>query len=253
MRKILDVAYGKDEQQRLDLYLQDFTAPLIFYVHGGGWWRGDKRKDQPVYSALLKSGLSVASINYRLSDEKNRFPVQIDDSRSALSFLLASDYAFDKDRIGLFGSSSGAYITVKLSIENGFPVVSWSGQFDFQGFLSTHTAIKGRKMDDNPDPDKGSRALSYYKWILEQLFNNDFSNIGRATLQHQVKKGAGPLFLVNSAAELAPLDELFKMQEAYIENGLTVSTLIFPGDRHAQAYEKDAIEPSIDFLRNHLL
>ena len=254
MKKFLNISYGKDKQQKLDLYLQNFKAPMIFYIHGGGWWRGDKAKDQAVFSSFLKAGFSVSSINYRLLlvDKKNFFPIQIEDSKRAFYFLINSKFDFDRNKIGLLGSSSGAYIALVISNETSYPTVSWSGQFNFQGFLNTHTSIKGRKMEDNSNPDKGSKALSYYKWILEKLFNHNFSKVRDASLQYVVTNKVGPIFLINSASELAPLNEVYTMQEALIENGDQVSTLIFPGDRHAQDYEKDAIGPSINFFRNQL-
>ncbi|PDH87375.1 esterase [Oenococcus oeni] len=252
MAKIFDIKYGNDEKQKLDLYLQDSVAPLVFYTHGGGWWQGDKRKDTKIFDSLFSAGFSVASVNYRLADKNNPYPAQLDDCHSALTFLQQSDYKFRKDKIALLGASSGANISVSLSIETGYPTVSWSGQFDFKGFLKTHTAITGRKAVDNPDPDKGSRQQSYYKWLLEKLFNGDFSRVGEATLQHKITSKTGPVLLINSAAELAPVMEVYKMQEAYLENGIEVDTIIFPGDRHALGYADDALKPTIDFLETHL-
>ncbi|MEO0415607.1 MAG: hypothetical protein AAF226_11710, partial [Verrucomicrobiota bacterium] len=39
-----EVAYGEHPQQKLDLYIpEDVTsAPVMLYIHGGGWKRGDK-------------------------------------------------------------------------------------------------------------------------------------------------------------------------------------------------------------------
>lgn len=98
MTKISDISYGIDAKQKIDLYLQDFSAPLVFYVHGGGWWQGDKEKDLKVFQALFQAGFSVASTNYRLADEKHPYPTQLDDTRSALTFLINSDYQFNKKK-----------------------------------------------------------------------------------------------------------------------------------------------------------
>ncbi|MFT9267618.1 alpha/beta hydrolase [Oenococcus sp.] len=252
MAKFFDISYGNNEKQKMDLYLQKDAAPLIFYIHGGGWWQGDKNKDTQVYEALFATGFSIASINYRLADAQHVYPAQLDDARLALKWLKQSNYVFNHKRIALFGSSSGAHIALSLSIENGYPIVSWSGQFDFQGFLSTHTAIKGRKAADNPDPDKGSKMASYYKWILERLFDGDLSRAKSASLQHLVSPTTGPMLMFNSAAELAPVSEVYTMQQAFVENGLPITSIILPGDRHAQAYAKDALPVTISFLKNSL-
>ena len=41
---IRNIAYGPDPAQRFDLYLpaNASRAPVVFYVHGGGWANGDK-------------------------------------------------------------------------------------------------------------------------------------------------------------------------------------------------------------------
>lgn len=43
-RALRDVAYGDDPRQRYDVYLpaQPQRAPVILFVHGGGWANGNK-------------------------------------------------------------------------------------------------------------------------------------------------------------------------------------------------------------------
>jgi acetyl esterase/lipase len=64
------VRYGTHERQVLDFWKAESAAPapLVFVIHGGGWQGGEKeRVDRFVdVAALLKAGISVAAINYRL-------------------------------------------------------------------------------------------------------------------------------------------------------------------------------------------
>ena len=63
-----NVKYGPHERNVLDLYLARSArpTPLVVHIHGGGWMAGDKSQVQPVVvNECLKSGISVASINYR--------------------------------------------------------------------------------------------------------------------------------------------------------------------------------------------
>eukprot|EP01031_Cornospumella_fuschlensis_P003383 gene3383-4205_t len=64
---LANVAYGKHERQALDFYQAEVegAAPLLFFVHGGGWMNGDKA-DVDFLAQCLKTGISVVSINYRL-------------------------------------------------------------------------------------------------------------------------------------------------------------------------------------------
>src|SRR5689334_25322088 len=55
------------ERQKLDLYLpekSDAPLPVVVWVHGGGWRRGDKSNCPAVF--LTARGYAVASVGYRL-------------------------------------------------------------------------------------------------------------------------------------------------------------------------------------------
>lgn len=75
-----DLAYGADALQRLDIYVPESDAIAdIVLVHGGGWWQGDKRKEDELASALVAANFRVAAINYRLANGAVR--------RARISFL----------------------------------------------------------------------------------------------------------------------------------------------------------------------
>ena len=66
-----DVPYGKDSQQRMDIYLpqQAKGAPVIFMVHGGAWRWGDKGATAVVQHKVTRwvsEGFIFISANYRL-------------------------------------------------------------------------------------------------------------------------------------------------------------------------------------------
>lgn len=119
-----NVAYGSHARQVLDFYQADTKAPapLIFYIHGGGWMNGSK--DNPDFVAKsLESGVSVVSINYRLIPdaiaEKIDPPVKacLDDAARALQFVRskAAEWKIDKSRIGACGGSAGGFSSLWLA------------------------------------------------------------------------------------------------------------------------------------------
>ena len=66
-RADLDQAYGPGERHRYDLYLAgDPKAPLVVYVHGGYWQRGDRKEYAFLARALNAAGLDVAVPSYSL-------------------------------------------------------------------------------------------------------------------------------------------------------------------------------------------
>ena len=107
--------------QMLDIYVPDVPTaprPLLVWIHGGGWFSGDKALP-PGMGTLLR-GYDLASINYRLSNEAI-FPAQIYDCKSAIRFLRAHAREFDIDptRIGAWGESAGGQLASLLGTTNG--------------------------------------------------------------------------------------------------------------------------------------
>lgn len=69
IRIVRDVPYGSDEQQRFDVYspAQATGAPVIFLVHGGVWFLGDKTARAVVENKIARwvpRGFVVVSTNY---------------------------------------------------------------------------------------------------------------------------------------------------------------------------------------------
>ncbi len=107
-----DVAYGPHERNVLDLWLAEGEGPrlLAVYMHGGGWRAGDRSSlGRDTLEALLAAGISVAAINYRLTDVAP-FPAPMTDAGRAIQFLRhhAGEHNIDPDRVGAWGGSAGA-------------------------------------------------------------------------------------------------------------------------------------------------
>ena len=121
-----DVTYGRThpEIQQLDAYLVKSTqpTPVVIEIHGGGWRRGSK--SQFVYQgdrigAIIESGISVISINYRLTPQ-HTFPAQMDDVVRAVQFVRskAKEWNLDSDRIAALGGSAGAHLAAWVALHD---------------------------------------------------------------------------------------------------------------------------------------
>ncbi len=63
----LDIAYGADPMERLDLYLPTGQArALLIFIHGGYWRANDKRDFAFLAPAFTRAGVMVAMPNYSL-------------------------------------------------------------------------------------------------------------------------------------------------------------------------------------------
>ena len=117
-----NVKYGKHARQVFDIWLADSSSPtpLAIYIHGGGFKGGSKEKLKAAeLSQLLKSGISVAAINYRFMTTAP-LPTPHHDARRALQYMRskASEWNIDKNRVAAFGGSAGAQICMWLAFTN---------------------------------------------------------------------------------------------------------------------------------------
>jgi acetyl esterase/lipase len=107
--------YGAAPLQQLDFWRAPGTvpAPLIVFVHGGGWQRGDKQMDTgaPKIAHWTAQGYAVASINYRLVPAAT-VEQQAGDVAAATAWLhgRAAQLGIDPSRIVLVGHSAGAHL-----------------------------------------------------------------------------------------------------------------------------------------------
>src|SRR5688572_12070919 len=62
----LDLAYGNDPRQRLDLFPAPGDRGLLVFIHGGYWRTLDKSLFSWLAPAWVAAGISVALPNYRL-------------------------------------------------------------------------------------------------------------------------------------------------------------------------------------------
>src|SRR5690606_4658044 len=109
-------SYGRDEAQKLDFHRargNARAAPLVLFVHGGGWTNGSKenatgRHMAPHYTGL---GYNFATIDYRLVPE-GTVEQQGQDVADALAYLLrrAGELGIDRSKVVLMGHSAGAHL-----------------------------------------------------------------------------------------------------------------------------------------------
>jgi acetyl esterase/lipase len=118
------VAFGFRPLQ-LDLWVPagDAPAPLVVWVHGGGFMFGDRRhlpetlRTNQLFDALLAAGLTVATIDYRHAMEAP-FPAQLHDAKAAVRYLRAhaDDLGISTARIGVMGESAGGHIAALVGL-----------------------------------------------------------------------------------------------------------------------------------------
>ena len=114
---LVDAAYGPDPRQRLDLYAPadgDGSAPVLLWVHGGGFLRGEKASADHPFNAHVgrwaaRAGMVGAVMNYRLAPDHG-WPAGGEDVGLAVDWLAAhaARHGGDPQWIVVMGTSAGA-------------------------------------------------------------------------------------------------------------------------------------------------
>lgn len=113
-RARIDIPFGPERLQKLDLFLaKQPKAPLLVFIHGGYWRAQDKSEFSYVAEPYVAHGINVAVINYRLAPHVTMDDI-VADVRTSIAFLYknSEDYGYAKDRIFVSGSSAGGHLTV---------------------------------------------------------------------------------------------------------------------------------------------
>jgi acetyl esterase/lipase len=154
---------------KLDVYRppQVGRYPAIIMVHGGAWRGGSPAQNADFSRYMASQGYVVWAIAYRLAP-RYRFPAQIEDVQSALTFIRqhAAQYETDPQRLALMGRSAGAHLAMlaayapnapiralidyygPVDLEAGYRDVPCPDPLDTRGVLQS---LLGGSPDEQPD------------------------------------------------------------------------------------------------------
>jgi arylformamidase len=186
--------YGSDPMQKLDFYNAGTNrpAPLVLFVHGGGWKRGDKRNATGVdkirhYTSL---GYHFASINYRLIPEAT-VEAQAADVASALAYLLkhADRLRIDRSRIVLMGHSAGAHLSALVGTDPQYLHTVGLGMNALSGVVP----IDGAAYDVPAQMGDGARIMQA---TYKQAFGTDPARQKSLSPYHHAQAPNAPAFLI---------------------------------------------------------
>lgn len=110
-----DLPYVRDGHPRqvLDVYASDGArnAPVVFWIHGGGWQTGHKGLVAHKPEAFTDAGFVFVSINHRLLPDVEMRAI-IEDVASAMKWVHdhVAEYGGDASRVLVMGHSSGGQL-----------------------------------------------------------------------------------------------------------------------------------------------
>jgi acetyl esterase/lipase len=242
--------------EKLDLYLpaaRDKPAPLVIWIHGGGFIVGDKHSmprrnfgppptpkgpdgpyqiQVPDVAALTHKGYAVASLNYRLLRRPgDRFVdfarPAVQDGKAAVRFLRANAalYGLDPEKFAVWGNSAGGFIAAMLAVTGHEPTV-----FD--------------------DPAVGSSDISTA--VQAAVIWYGAIEVDDLSIAHYVSvaKIIPPILIANGDADTSvPVVEAIRLNEELLKKGAKSTLTILPSAGHEDpAFMATQMLPTFKFL-----
>ena len=175
-----DVAYGPHPKQILHFWQAKSASPtpVLLFVHGGGWNAGGRLNGlSSMLPAMLREGISVASVEYRFIVEATADgvvpPVQgpLLDAARALQLVRnkAAEWNVDKNRIAASGGSAGACTSLWLAFhpdladpKSDDPVARESTRLLCAAVTGAQTTLDPQQMKEwTPNSSYGGHAFGF--------------------------------------------------------------------------------------------
>ncbi|WP_167546701.1 CIA30 family protein [Stieleria maiorica] len=120
-----DVAYVENghERQKLDVYAppEGDDHPIVFWIHGGGWRKGDKAGVQSKPKAFIEKGFVFISVNYRFVPDVTVKQMTSDIAKAIKwGYDHAEDYGGDRESLFVAGHSAGAHLAALVCTDERY-------------------------------------------------------------------------------------------------------------------------------------
>jgi acetyl esterase/lipase len=262
-KTLLDVPYANtgNERHKLDIvYPKNYNemvakgekSKLIVNVYGGGYVSGDKQALSSGFAQwATEQGYAVANVQYSLAPE-NKFPTSIIEVKAAIRYLRAhaDELGLDADKIVLWGTSSGAYVTDMVALTNNNPAYEdlSMGNADessaVQGVISYYAPLNIYKL-----PALGDIQFDTY---MGYDVKTNKKQAKMANPFDLVTEDVPPFFLAHGTADTVALfqdsiDLIKKINDATGGNGSKLK--LYVGAQHSEPIIKavENVKDSLDF------
>ena len=234
------------------------TAPLLVFLHGGGFIYGDiESHDAPCRLLAERAGVRVLSVEYRLAPEAP-FPAAHDDCVAAYRWVVehADEMDADPQRLAVGGDSAGGNLAAWVALvaaEEGLPCA-----FQLLVYPTTdahHDTASARMFDEGFFLTRRFMDLATSTYVPA---GTDLDDPRLSPLNADVPEGLAPAYLCT-----AGFDPLRDEGEAYarklVEAGVAVEMHRFPDQIHGflnivgvGRTSRRAVEQIADALRRGL-
>lgn len=189
-RCVLDIPYGGDYWQKVDVYQPDRRLeglPVLVFAHGGAWSHGYKEWMGLMAPAIVATPAVFVSVSYRLAPAV-RFPAPLDDCLAALRWVRdhIADYGGDPGRIHVGGHSAGGHLYALAALRGDLLARAGLAADTIKACFPVSAQLN--LVFDAPEPGSGEARI--YEVFLARA-----DDAAAASPLHQMEGNRTPFFL----------------------------------------------------------
>jgi acetyl esterase/lipase len=270
-----DLCPGEDAKKgknRLDLYLPHGVKdyPVLLFVHGGAWVRGDK-SHRKIYSTLASSlaghGIGTVVTNYRLSPGV-KHPEHVKDVAKAFAWTRKNieKYGGRSDQIFVSGHSAGGHLVSLLATDDtylkaeGLSVAAIRGVVPLSGVYRIHDDQLEAGLGNDAGGKNGlTNSLKARLNLVNSVFGADVHVRKEASPLSHVRPGLPPFLIIYAERDLPMLHGMAKEFELALKGcKCNVQTLEAKDRNHMTvlfkaANEDDPVSQALRaFIQQHI-
>ncbi len=237
---VRNIEYGQVQNQslKLDFYpASQPKAPLLIFVHGGGWCKGSRAELGLAAEELHQAGFAIASIDYRLVPNAV-WPAQLEDVKCAIRYLRghAKELGLDGQRFGAWGESAGAHLVNLAGLAGPKAGYDQSGgSLEESSSLQAVVDLYGPSDFNAPDMTT-SKGEAYLKGLLQDKV--ELRPV--ASPVSYIAAGAPPFLILHGTDDvLVPFHQAEILRDKLKEAGNEVELITVPKGGHGFAKHPD--------------
>ncbi len=250
--------------QRLDIYVPDNSnpaKPVMIWVHGGGWQRGDKTNQlEHKISFFMDAGWIFVSVNYRVSPiahstdpadldpDRIMYPDHNQDVAAACAWVAQhiDEYDGDPGNLHLMGHSAGGTIGASVALD--------------ERYLATHgltlNLLKTCVCNDAAAfdiPARFENASPEFRILYLNAFGTD-TNIWQeaSPINHINRSQSIPEFFIITRGSASRKSSAQTFYQTLVDHGHTAHVLDASPYTHEQSNQAIG-DPSDDIITPHLI
>lgn len=267
-------AGGYLNQLKLDLLIprSEKKLPLVVFLMGAGFLEPCKDGFLQQRMQVAEHGYVVASIEYS-GVPAAIFPLPLIDSKAAIRYLKAhaDEFNIDKERVGVWGCSAGAYYASLLGTTNGVEIFEKGDNLEENSDVSCVVDMYGPSDLTRIGEGLGkSTEESHYSastteallingmTFLENQGGNIFSNLEKVKIANPatyISEATVPFLIFHGTNDplVSPVSTKI-LHDKLIENGIESTLYLIEGAEHGseEFFQKKIIDIIIKFLDEKL-